>query len=115
MDDARQALERLDAFIGGVVAHMTTDTLLFVVSDHGNIEDIRTGHTRNAAIGLVAGAATRCWRAVSLASWTWRRRSSTCSSSNRERERDRKRLRKRNDQSERRVSASPASSSSSVP
>jgi 2,3-bisphosphoglycerate-independent phosphoglycerate mutase len=55
MDDARQALERLDAFIGGVVAHMTTDTLLFVVSDHGNIEDIRTGHTRNAAIGLVAG------------------------------------------------------------
>lgn len=55
MKDAVQALERLDAFIGGVLDEMTDDTLLFVVSDHGNIEDIRTGHTRNPALGLVVG------------------------------------------------------------
>lgn len=55
MDDAVQSLERLDAFLGGVLAHLPSDALLFMVSDHGNIEDVRRGHTTNPALALVAG------------------------------------------------------------
>jgi 2,3-bisphosphoglycerate-independent phosphoglycerate mutase len=54
MSAAVEALELVDAFLGGVVASLSRDTLLFVASDHGNIEDIRSGHTRNPALGLVA-------------------------------------------------------------
>jgi 2,3-bisphosphoglycerate-independent phosphoglycerate mutase len=54
---ARRALERCDAFIGGVVEHMPADMLLVVASDHGNIEDLRVGHTRNPSIGLLVGTA----------------------------------------------------------
>jgi len=53
---ARHALERCDAFFGGIVAHVADDMLLVVTSDHGNIEDMRAGHTRNPSIGLVVGA-----------------------------------------------------------
>jgi 2,3-bisphosphoglycerate-independent phosphoglycerate mutase len=52
---AEAALERLDAFLGGVLEELPRDALLFVVSDHGNLEDTRVGHTRNPALGLVAG------------------------------------------------------------
>ncbi|CAN5886709.1 metalloenzyme [soil metagenome] len=55
MAAAVTSLERLDAFIGGILEAMLSDTVLFVVSDHGNIEDVRTGHTRNPALGLVVG------------------------------------------------------------
>jgi 2,3-bisphosphoglycerate-independent phosphoglycerate mutase len=55
MDGAVAALERLDAFLGGLLEALPADVLLMLVSDHGNIEDVRTGHTRNPAIGLVAG------------------------------------------------------------
>ena len=52
---AKAALERLDAFLGGVLAALPPDVLLVVASDHGNIEDVRTGHTRNPALCLVVG------------------------------------------------------------
>jgi 2,3-bisphosphoglycerate-independent phosphoglycerate mutase len=55
MDAAVAALQRLDTFLGGVMDGLPQDALLFVVSDHGNIEDTRVGHTRNPALGLVAG------------------------------------------------------------
>jgi 2,3-bisphosphoglycerate-independent phosphoglycerate mutase len=55
MEAGVHALERLDAFIGGLVADIDEDTLIFMVADHGNIEDIRFGHTRNPAIGMVLG------------------------------------------------------------
>lgn len=55
MAGAVEALERLDAFLRGIVASLPGDMLLLMVSDHGNIEDIRTGHTRNPAVGLVVG------------------------------------------------------------
>jgi 2,3-bisphosphoglycerate-independent phosphoglycerate mutase len=55
MSGAIQSLERLDAFIGGIVSALPDDALLFLVSDHGNIEDVRTGHTRNPALGMVVG------------------------------------------------------------
>jgi 2,3-bisphosphoglycerate-independent phosphoglycerate mutase len=55
MDDCVLALERVDAFLGGLLDAMPEDLLVFVVSDHGNIEDVRAGHTRNPALGIVIG------------------------------------------------------------
>lgn len=49
-----QALERVDAFLGGVMDSAPTGLELLVVSDHGNLEDVRGGHTRNPALGLWA-------------------------------------------------------------
>jgi bisphosphoglycerate-independent phosphoglycerate mutase (AlkP superfamily) len=55
MAGAVGALARVDAFLGGVIAELSDDTLLLVASDHGNIEDVRAGHTRNPALGLAWG------------------------------------------------------------
>lgn len=55
MDAAVQALERLDAFLEGLLDDSGDDLLIFIVGDHGNIEDVRTGHTRNPALGMVIG------------------------------------------------------------
>lgn len=55
MDRAVAALARVDDFLGGVLAELSTDTLLLVASDHGNLEDVRTGHTRNPVLGLATG------------------------------------------------------------
>jgi len=55
MQGAVQALERVDGFMAGLLRALDPSVLLFVVSDHGNIEDVRTGHTHNPALGLVAG------------------------------------------------------------
>jgi 2,3-bisphosphoglycerate-independent phosphoglycerate mutase len=44
---AERALEVVDAFLGGLVAHLSPRTLLLVASDHGNIEDASAGHTLN--------------------------------------------------------------------
>lgn len=50
-------LHTLDAFIMGVIANLTTNMLLLVISDHGNFEDWTTRkHTLNPALSLVAGA-----------------------------------------------------------
>ena len=55
MNGAVSALERVDAFLGGFVAVAPADAVLVVASDHGNIEDVREGHTRNPALGMVVG------------------------------------------------------------
>lgn len=55
MGPAVEALERVDAFFSGLLEHLDPHTLLFVASDHGNIEDIRTGHTTNPSLGLAYG------------------------------------------------------------
>jgi 2,3-bisphosphoglycerate-independent phosphoglycerate mutase len=57
MSQGVQALERVDAFLAGVLSEIDRDTLVLVASDHGNIEDVRGGHTRNPALGLAFGAA----------------------------------------------------------
>ena len=49
------ALQRVDAFLKGLLEQMASDTLLLVTSDHGNIEDVRSGHTRNPALGIASG------------------------------------------------------------
>ncbi len=51
-----EALERVDAFLGGILDHLPGDGELLVVSDHGNVEDVRGGHTRNPALGIRVGA-----------------------------------------------------------
>lgn len=50
-----EAVARVDAFLGGVLGALPGDALLLIVSDHGNLEDVRAGHTRNAALALAAG------------------------------------------------------------
>ena len=56
MPGAVEALERVDAFFSGLVDELENDTVLVVASDHGNIEDVRTGHTLNPALGVIARA-----------------------------------------------------------
>jgi hypothetical protein len=53
-------LSRLDAFLGAVLAHRSSDTTLVICSDHGNLEDTTTkAHTTNPvpliAVGPEAG------------------------------------------------------------
>lgn len=57
MAGAIEALERVDRFLRGLLDTLDPSVLLLVTSDHGNIEDVRSGHTRNPALGLVAGDA----------------------------------------------------------
>lgn len=54
-DGCVAALERVDRFLGGVLETLPEDHLLLVASDHGNIEDLTAGHTRNPALGLLVG------------------------------------------------------------
>ena len=49
------AWQRVDAFMGGLLPALTPDTLVAVVSDHGNLEDARAQHTRNPALCVVSG------------------------------------------------------------
>ena len=55
MGSAVTVLERLDPFLRGLAAELSSDTLLLIASDHGNLEDVRTGHTRNPALGIATG------------------------------------------------------------
>jgi 2,3-bisphosphoglycerate-independent phosphoglycerate mutase len=57
--DAVNGIERVDAFLGAVCEAVPSDTLVLVASDHGNIEDVRVGHTQNPALALVAGPGHR--------------------------------------------------------
>jgi hypothetical protein len=56
MGEAVAALEKVDAFIAGVIDSAPEDLLIAIVGDHGNLEDIRAGHTSNPALGLFFGA-----------------------------------------------------------
>jgi hypothetical protein len=51
-------LYMLDQFIGGILDTLDLErSLLFIISDHGNLEDWRTAkHTHNPALALLAGA-----------------------------------------------------------
>ncbi|MQA89315.1 MAG: hypothetical protein GEU90_03625 [Gemmatimonas sp.] len=49
------AIERVDAFLGGLVQHLPSDLLLLVTSDHGNLEDTTVGHTSNDVPLLTVG------------------------------------------------------------
>ncbi len=61
MDEAVHALETVDRFLGGILAELPPDYSLLVTSDHGNLEDMPGGHTRNPALGITAGPAADRW------------------------------------------------------
>lgn len=50
------ALEKVDAFLGGVVDALPADALLVVASDHGNVEEVSRGHTLNPVPVIAWGA-----------------------------------------------------------
>jgi 2,3-bisphosphoglycerate-independent phosphoglycerate mutase len=54
LDEAIAAVERVDGLLEGLLADLPSTSTLLVTSDHGNIEDITTGHTLNPALFLVA-------------------------------------------------------------
>jgi hypothetical protein len=68
MEAAAASLARVDTFLAGLVESMPDDMVLVVSSDHGNIEDVSAGHTRNPAIGLTVGRShedvSRRWRSL---------------------------------------------------
>jgi len=49
------ALERVDAFLRGLVTQRGRDLLILLASDHGNIEDVTAGHTLNPVLGVASG------------------------------------------------------------
>lgn len=53
-----RVLEEIDAFLGGLLAAVDRDdTLVAIISDHGNIEDMRAkGHTENLVPTVLIGA-----------------------------------------------------------
>ncbi|HMR62532.1 MAG TPA: hypothetical protein PKE64_00835 [Anaerolineae bacterium] len=59
--EAKLTIQRLDAFMSGVLDSIDFgQTLVLVVSDHGNLEDWTTKkHTLHPALGLVAAATAR--------------------------------------------------------
>ena len=56
MEGAVAALEKVDAFLGGIAAALPDEVLLVVGSDHGNVEDVDGGHTLNPVPVLLRGA-----------------------------------------------------------
>ena len=56
MPEAITAIERVDEFVGGILEHAANELAIVLASDHGNLEDIRAGHTLNPAVGLFMGA-----------------------------------------------------------
>jgi 2,3-bisphosphoglycerate-independent phosphoglycerate mutase len=55
MPGAVRALERVDTLLAGVLEDLSSDTLLVVSSDHGNLEDVTSGHTLNPVFTLLKG------------------------------------------------------------
>lgn len=55
MAGAVEALERVDAFLMGLMDALDPGILLVLASDHGNLEDVRVGHTRNPSLAMLAG------------------------------------------------------------
>jgi hypothetical protein len=55
-------LTRLDAFLGGALAHRRPDTTIVVCSDHGNLEDTTSkAHTTNPVPLLAVGPGAGCF------------------------------------------------------
>ena len=72
LGQAVKSLERVDEFLGGLAGAIPPGIAVIVASDHGNIEDTRTDHTRNPAIGLFIGTghaqnAARCASLLDIA------------------------------------------------
>ncbi len=74
MEGAVAALEKVDEFLGGLVSEAFTGdgpadgtgTQILICSDHGNIEDVTTGHTRNPSLGALIGQGATTFRPSEL-------------------------------------------------
>ena len=55
MEESIVALQRVDQFLAGILEQIPDDLTIVLASDHGNLEDVRVGHTLNPAIGLFIG------------------------------------------------------------
>ncbi|NNM34946.1 MAG: hypothetical protein HKO53_17850 [Gemmatimonadetes bacterium] len=55
MKGAVAALTRVDRFLKGILTKLPSDMTMLLASDHGNLEDVTVGHTRNPALGLAVG------------------------------------------------------------
>jgi len=55
MQGGIQAMQRVDGFLRGFFEAIDSETNVVIASDHGNLEDIRTGHTLNPAMFIFAG------------------------------------------------------------
>jgi 2,3-bisphosphoglycerate-independent phosphoglycerate mutase len=55
MEGGVEAIERVDAFLGGVVDYAPGDLLVLIASDHGNLEHVGRGHTLNPALAVAVG------------------------------------------------------------
>ena len=76
LEPAVAALERVDAFLRGLLDHLPPAATIVIASDHGNIEDVRAQHTRNPALGMVIGEGADDARMTSImdvAPWMLRR------------------------------------------
>jgi hypothetical protein len=58
-EDAVASIELVDSFVGGVLRGRAADTLVLITSDHGNLEDVRAGHTRNNVPLIAIGPSHR--------------------------------------------------------
>ena len=56
MEAAKAAVQRVDEMLSGLLEAAGDDLTVVMTSDHGNLEDIRVGHTINPAVGLFIGA-----------------------------------------------------------
>jgi 2,3-bisphosphoglycerate-independent phosphoglycerate mutase len=59
MEAARRALRTVDEFLGALLPDLPPDTLLLITSDHGNVEDVSTGHTKNPVPLVAVGPGRR--------------------------------------------------------
>lgn len=64
MKGSMRSLERVDAFLEGVLETFPPDGGLVIASDHGNVEDVTGGHTRNPALGVFVGSAAEVARTL---------------------------------------------------
>jgi 2,3-bisphosphoglycerate-independent phosphoglycerate mutase len=55
MEAAVMAIERVDAMLAGLLQAAGDNVDIIIASDHGNLEDVRVGHTHNPAVGLFIG------------------------------------------------------------
>ncbi|MHB1191575.1 MAG: alkaline phosphatase family protein [Longimicrobiales bacterium] len=55
MEGGVAVLERVDRFLAGLLETLPPDVTLLLASDHGNLEDVTGGHTRNPVLGVAAG------------------------------------------------------------
>jgi 2,3-bisphosphoglycerate-independent phosphoglycerate mutase len=55
LDAAIPSLVRVEGLLAGLLTDLGDDVTLLVASDHGNLEDVRVGHTRNPVLGLAMG------------------------------------------------------------